>query len=542
MLLRYYHTLKHLRLTQFTGRIRHRLHRPKLDLRDPAPLRHVLGPWHVHDWREPAMLGPTQFRFLNHKRQLAFPEAWNTPEIEKLWLYNLHYFDDLNAKGAKSRLEWHQGLMQRWTTDNSPATGNGWEPYPLSLRIVNWIKWALAGNDLSPQSVHSLAVQVRFLRRRLEFHLLGNHLFENTKALIFAGLFFTGKEAEDWLRTGTSVLAKQLEEQILADGGHFELSPMYHSLILEGMLDLLNLFRAYHIDPPGSWPTLIASMVEWLRCMCHPDGGISFFNDAAFGVAPSLAELEHYAASLGITRKAAPAGSRLLEASCYARLEQDGAVLLADVAAIGPDYLPGHAHADSLSFELSLHGQRILVNSGTSVYGTGEERLRQRSTAAHNTLQLDGANSSEVWSGFRVARRALVRIEQFDVNSGTLAASHDGYKRLAGRPVHRRLWTLNAGELVVSDTVEGGSTHSACVSFHFYPDCRVTPGGPDTFVVTGPDGSDVLHVYTDPKMRWGVENASWHPGFGLSEPSQCLSGSCEGSLPLHILTKFVWRD
>ena len=82
---------------------------------------------------------------------------------------------------------------------------------------------------------------------------------------------------------------------------------------------------------------------------------------------------------------------------------------LLDVAPVGPDYLPGHAHADTLSFELSLFGQRVLVNSGTSQYEAGPERSRQRGTAAHNTVIVDGHDSSEVWAGFRVARRASSR-------------------------------------------------------------------------------------------------------------------------------------
>ncbi|MEN9780004.1 MAG: hypothetical protein RL014_1152 [Pseudomonadota bacterium] len=93
--------------------------------------------------------------------------------------------------------------------------------------------------------------------------------------------------------------------------------------------------------------------------------------------------------------------------SGYVRLDNGPAVALLDVAPVGPDYLPGHAHADTLSFELSVGAQRVLVNSGTSCYGSSAERLRQRGTAAHNTVVVNGQDSSEVWGGFRVARRPL---------------------------------------------------------------------------------------------------------------------------------------
>jgi uncharacterized heparinase superfamily protein len=542
MLRRYYHTLRYLKPVQIASRIRQRLHRPRPDLRSPPPLRPVSGQWCMPCRRERSMLGPANFRFLNEARQLRFPEAWNASGPSKLWLYNLHYFDDLNAASAESRQAWHEVLVERWIAENPPAFGNGWEPYPLSLRMVNWIKWALAGNRLSPQAVHSLAVQVRQLRRSLEFHLLGNHLFANAKALVFAGLFFAGEEAQKWLAQGTTLLAAQTREQILADGGHFELSPMYHALTLEDLLDLANLSHAYRLDPPDGWRDAVARMFDWLTTMCHPDGGIAFFNDAALGVAPSLADLERYAARLGIARESGSAGSRLLKASGYARLERDQAVVYADVAAVGPDHLPAHGHADSLSFELSIHGQRVVVNSGTSVYGTGPERQRQRGTAAHNTVRLDGADSSEVWAGFRVARRARVRVERFDAQSDpVLQAVHDGYRQLDGHPLHRRIWTMGPSELQVEDAIEGHREHLVELFFHLHPALHLESSGVCAFSAVRKDGTFLLEFRTDSRMLWQVEAGCWHPGFGLCEGNVCLRGEYRGALPLRLMTRLVWQ-
>ena len=141
--------------------------------------------------------------------------------------------------------------------------------------------------------------------------------------------------------------------------------------------------------------------------MTHPDGRIAFFNDAAFAIACEPEALEAYANRLELAPISSPQTAlTALTESGYLRLQLGSALALLDVAAIGPDYLPGHAHADTLSFELSLFGQRVLVNSGTSCYGISQERQRQRSTAAHNTVVIDAVDSSEVWSGFRVARRA----------------------------------------------------------------------------------------------------------------------------------------
>ncbi|MFO1266416.1 MAG: heparinase II/III family protein [Rubrivivax sp.] len=111
------------------------------------------------------------------------------------------------------------------------------------MRIVNWIKWFLAGEPAQAPWLASLAVQARWLAQRLEWHLLGNHLFANAKALFFAGLFFEGREADEWLATGARILERELPEQVLDDGGQFERSPMYHALALEDVLDLLNVLR-----------------------------------------------------------------------------------------------------------------------------------------------------------------------------------------------------------------------------------------------------------------------------------------------------------
>lgn len=244
---------------------------------------------------------------------------------------------------------------------------------------------------------------------------MGNHLFVNAKALVFSGLFFDGPEAQRWLTHGLEILAREVPEQILPDGGHFERSPLYHALALEDMLDLANVAQTFSdaLTPPqkalfSEWRARIPEMIHWLNTLSHPDGGISFFNDASFGIGPETTALCDYAGRLDIPLKPATAALTYLPDSGYARLELGTALVLTDIAAIGPDYLPAHAHADTLSFEMSLNQDRIIVNSGTSVYGTSKERIRQRGTLAHSTLCLSNENSSEVWGGFRVGRRAKV--------------------------------------------------------------------------------------------------------------------------------------
>jgi len=522
----YFHTLRSLRATQVLGRVWRGLRRPAID-DSPAPeLRPVAA-----DWTEPARLeaswcSPTRRAFLGVEREVDSPGAWSDETCSRLWLYNLHYFDDLVARDAEERAAWHRAEVARWIAQNPPAEGPGWEPYPTSLRIVNWVRWRLAGEELPAVVRHSLAVQARYLRENLEHHLLGNHLLANAKALVFAGATFRGREAEGWLRQGLAILRRELREQVLSDGGHFERSPMYHSIVLADLLDLLNLFATYGGELPPAchaaaeeWKRVAQAMRRWLAAMCHPDGEIALFNDAAFGVAPAPAELEGYARRLGLGPSPLPhAGALHLASSGYLRLELGEALAFLDVGEIGPSYLPGHAHADSLGFELSLGGKRFLVDSGTSLYEEGPERLRQRGTAAHNTVEVDGVDSSEVWASFRVARRAAPHGLEIDESPDgfEIACGHDGYLRLPGRVYHQRRWRLEAGALHVLDRLEGRFKR-ATARYHLHP--TVEKPGPG--VLRLPDFGAVS--FEGEPLPPVLEPTTWHPRFGSAEPSSRLA-------------------
>ena len=182
---------------------------------------------------------------------------------------------------------------------------------------------------------------------------------------------------------GSEFTRARTREQILRDGGHFERSAMYHAIILEDILDLINLAKSLGQPVPQSWTDAIARMRLWLQTMTYEDGRIALFNDAAFDIAPSFAEVEDYAARIGLPPlPPAEHGLVCLKDSGYFRWKIGPALLVGDVGPVGPDYQPGHGHADTLSFELSLGPDRLIVDSGTSTYDLGPERLRQRSTAA----------------------------------------------------------------------------------------------------------------------------------------------------------------
>jgi uncharacterized heparinase superfamily protein len=536
---RYWQSLRPLQPHQIYGRILFDRLRPRPDCR-PAPARRlVAGSWHAPIRRAQTLTGPTTFRFLNIEHELD-RVSWDGAGVDLLWRFNQHYFDDLNAIGAPGRASWHVALLRRWLRENPPASGTGWRPYPTSQRIVNWVKWAMSGGQLPPECVESLAVQARWQQRRIEWHYLGNHLLANAKALVYAGCFFEGAEADEWRRTGLSIFGRQLPLQVLPDGGHYELSPMYQALVLEDLLDVENLRQA-HPALASEFPAVIRESVipmrQWLAAMSHPDGEISFFNDAAFGVAPSLASLDDYASRLGIG-KGSPAreGCTWLRESGYVRLQRDDAVVIADVGRVCAGVCPAHAHADTLSFELSLRGRRLIVNTGVSQYGQGDVRDHQRGTASHSTVTVEDRDSSDVWGGFRVGHRAritsIATVEQGP--SLELIATHDGYRRLPGRPLHRRCWKLAAGTCTVTDSVSVSCR--AIARFHLAPGTLPVAIDPATFAR---DGSLVLPDFAA-TVSCGrgalVIPFEWCPEFGKGVPSACLEVPLVGGLSEFLLS------
>ena len=496
-----------------------------------------------------------RFSFLNESKTCALPIKWNAAEMSKLWLYNLHYFDFLNQERIDGTVA--LDLMTDWIRHNKVGDGNGWESYPLSLRIVNWIKfldrksigWDRQGNDsvndkVYPEIFRSLYLQARYLRRHLEYHLLGNHLIKNSVALIFAGAYFNGDEAAQWLEKGKRILLDQLKEQVLYDGGHFERSPMYHAIILEDFLDCINILNAASSLTARQYQCIedkTKGMLGLLKEICHPDGEIPFFNDSAIGIASFPAELYAYASRVGI-----PCGSETQnnadipvivakpEFGLFILRAQDSLMII-DAGKIGPDYLPGHAHCDTLSYEFSIGAKRCIVNSGTFQYA-GAFRNDFRSTKAHNTVCIDDEEQHEIWSTFRVARRGIPIDINYRVNSDgkiTFGAGHTGYRRLAGAPGHRRKILVKDSTWTVSDAIEGSGTHFAESFIHLHPRVSLL-GVTDNKVELSCEGTRFdIHV-AGKSVKLAVEQGWYSDHFGSRTNNHCLVVRTRGACPFSL--------
>ena len=401
-------TIRHLRPRQVLDRLTRRWGptpriRPAPPVRAPeARLAVPLPP------RPISRLGSDTFRLLNLERQVQ-RDAWVAPGEGRLWDYTFHYFDGLLAPAPDRRAKerWIADWMDRVPVGSRPA----WDPYPASRRILNWIRWDLTGGGpLPPEAANSLATQVRHLEETLEYHLMANHLLTNALALVAAGCFFGGEEGDGWRSRGGAILGRELREQFPADGGHYELSPVYHALLLEDLLDVLQMARATGSFLDRALEETARRASGWLAALRRPDGRVPLFNDAAYGQGPEPDPLLEYAATvLGAPVPHPTDGLLMLRPSGYFRYGHGRLAVFGDAGPPGPPYQPGHAHCDLLSFELCWDGSPLIVDTGTSTYDVGERRHRERGTAAHNTLQVGELEQSEIWAGFRMARRASVR-------------------------------------------------------------------------------------------------------------------------------------
>lgn len=569
----YANSLRHLRPIQLSSRL-HMLTRRKLLYRsegyranryaasEDAPFRRlrISAPGHRPETRHD--FTRNRFTFLNHTCALSEPLDWFPTDATQLWKYNLHYFDytvDLAwrylVKHEEVAFQLFKRLADSWMAACPLATPLAWDPYPISLRTSNWLKaYTWFGPEIdrdlpfAARLRQSIWTQLRFLEDNLEYHLLGNHLIENGRALLLGGLFFQDKDGERWYRKGRQILADELQEQFLADGGHYERSPMYHQIMLHLYTDIIDALAQQGHAIPIELEQRTEDMHRWLQNMLHPDGEIALFNDAAFGIAgPAVAQ---------VGPDALPDGFQALPESGYFvfRDNQMGNALLFDCGPLGPDHQPGHGHCDALSFELSVGGTRFIVDSGVSnYYGDENRRHYYRSTRAHNTIVVDEMEQSEIWGRFRVARRAYPGDVCYQAEKAGLAyaiGSHDGYQRLPGNPRHRR-WVgwVDRRFWLICDHISGAGDHRLANLLHFHPDVALQEQGE-----SHDSGRALLASRNGISLKictWGAQHTrqirgqaeplqGWYaPEFGLNQANSVWSLEYTGPLS-HWMGYVLW--
>lgn len=446
-------------------------------------------------------LGDNAFIFLNIEWQFEKNIDWNFQKFGKLWNYNLQYGSYLlqNDVSIEDKLRLLRSLYQSLNAGNP-----GLEPYPSSLRTINIIRFFSKEKLDEKDILENVHGELQFLSKRPEFHLLGNHLLENGFALMMGGAFFGD---ERWIQQGENILVAQLEEQILVDGAHFELSPMYHQIILFRLLELVDWYSKFESRKVSFLEFIVAKaerLCAWLKNMSFANGDIPHFNDSAEGITFHTNFLLDYAKQLNIESK-----EILLSDSGYRSINRDGYECRIDFAQIGPSYQPGHAHADALSFVLNYKGQPVFVEQGTSTYEIGERRNLERSTSAHNTVVVNNKNQSEVWGRFRVAARAKTVITCDDTDK--LEAYHTGYKK-AGI-IHKRMFQFLQGSIDIHDELTKDAR--GVFYLHLHPNTSIKEETSTTFLINENIGIIFAHA-----NKIDVEEYLFSMGYNKYEKSK----------------------
>ncbi len=492
-----------------------------------------------------------ELRFLNISSP-AEPERidWHPADRSRLWRYNLHYFDYLHWDSIPENYK--VAYIDSWIAANPQGTADAWEPYTLSLRVVNWIKFFNARESVPELWQQSLINQVYWLQHNLEHHILANHYYKNAKALLFAGVWFEGRHGAEFLRRGLQLLLNQTREQVLQDGGHYERSPMYHCIVLEDCLDVVNLMRGspelFADAEVAIFTDAVSRMLRFADEVRGADGRIPLFNDAAFGIAAEPADLLDYGTRLiGYMPKAPslqPSTIRYPQSGYYGYRHHNDSLII-DCGNLGPDYQPGHAHCDMLSFELCIDGRRVVVDSGVHGYDDDETRHYLRSTAAHNTVTLDNAEQSEIWGIFRVARRARPLnpgVTDFLDGRQTFSGGHDGFCRLPQRARH---WRTVVSDLTgcwdIVDEVRGKGVGVVHAYLHFAPGLVVRPVTEHGYAILR--GSTVVaHVWPDTGCDTEIVDCYVAFEFGRRENAVGLQMLRRGMLPLRLSYRIEKAD
>jgi uncharacterized heparinase superfamily protein len=419
--------------------------------------------------------------FLGHCESLD-RSIWKRRPHSDLWSFELQYFGfavDLAAaysSGGNARcLAALRGFVTDWIETTAGRAGDGWEAYPTAVRISNWLRalWILSGireaQPLRDLMLPSLWLQVAHLKRNFEYHLLGNHLLKDLTAMAAASLCLEWNRAAEWREYALSRLWREIDEQFLSDGMHFERSPMYHDLALADCLEVVALCSQTAVPVPEATAVRLRLAIAATQVMRRSNNSFHAFNDCSRFSPIALDTLETLAAVAGLSRPAiGDTRSTALREAGYFGYAHEGDRLVVDAGPLGPRYQPGHGHCDLLSFELDFDGVPVIVDSGTSGYAEEPLRMHQRSTAGHNTLEFNGKEQAEIWSVFRVARRPVLH-EARQTDDGTeFVGSYSPYHDR--RIIHRRsIVRSGRGSLKISDAVEG-PWRAVRGFLHFHPD------------------------------------------------------------------------
>ncbi len=464
----------------------------------------------------------------------------------------------------------------------------------LGVRLINWV-WAL--DLIEPSGLIRGALRDRLLRS-VELHVwevtrkysrgssANNHLIgEAAGVYVACGYFNALPDCERRRREARAILSGEIERQTHEDGGSREQAFGYQIFVLSLYQAALSAARGIGDNWPPSFWRRFDAMVQYLDAL-SPDGRpLAWYGDADDGYALDLndaprgiASILEWADSLADrctaqsqirswipnadTKWTRPPressrpshGSLAFPQTGYFMLSArspDGsseARVMMDCAPLGYGAIAAHGHADALSFTLRAFGSDFFVDPGTYDYFTYPPwRAYFRSTRAHNTIEIDGVDQSEMLGPFLWGKRANTQVIAFDTrtNGGRIEARHDGYTRLSDPVVHRRMIDLNeTGIIAINDEVLARNSHQLRIYFHLSEGCRVVQRDRHDLTIEADRGA--LHLRMDPRLEVSIVRGSQQPilgwvsgGYHRKSPTTTIVGDCRFDASIGLKTQIV---
>ena len=464
--------------------------------------------------------------FINILGDYSSKNSWNDNSKPLLWLYHLHYFDELNFE-SKQDDSFYFNIIKRWIDENPINKGGvGWVPFTVAVRITNWIKFFIAADTkISLALLESLSIQLQYLADNIEYQFLANHLISDCKGLIYGSIYLKTFKSNAILDTASKLLRQQLQVQINADGGHYERSPMYHLQVLYDLLDTYNMLKCNATTSKQLLDLLankINKMLIFADEILHLDGKIAFFNDSCFDLVPKVNCIFNYALELGFnlnTKANKTNQAKLYQDTGYFIWQKNTSKLIVDCDTVAPTYQAAHAHAEITSFELSVFKQRFIVNSGTNIYANTDLRAYQRSSKAHNCLVVNNQSSAEVWHSFRVGARPrlLDRYFSSDSNISQLSISHNGYSSFDNKTeiIHSRKFIVQDEFIQIYDTIDN-EFNEIKAYFNVHPEVEVIRVAANKKQVLLQHNNNIVTLEFNNPSSIKINDSFWYPEFSKS--------------------------
>lgn len=424
-----------------------------------------------------------EFRLSGQTLPSSAPD-WLSDRAGEDVVAQLHAFEwlrDLRALSGDAARRQARLLVSDWLDRHDRWHELAWRPDVLGLRVSNWLGThdffcASADDDFRLAVFASLARQVKHLSRVLPGPLAGAPLLYAVKGLIYGAVCLP--DAVHKLEPALKLLERELAQQILPDGGHVQRDPAVHLTLLRHLVDMRGVLRAARaagldVDAPPALQRAIDRMAPALRFYRHGDGGLCLFNGSN-ECEPVLID--------AVLNQADARGRPLKSArhSGFERISAGRTLVIIDAGMPPPPGLDRGTHAGTLSFELSVGRERMIVNCG-AWQGAGPNgagwALALRGTPAHSTATLGDTNSSGLIDGGGLSRRPrTVTVDRQESDGAVLIeASHDGYLDHFGITHHRRLYISPRGDDIRGeDRLDGPAGHAYAVRFHLHPAVQVS--------------------------------------------------------------------